>query len=148
MKYHIRSVSGIGGVAKSLEMHGRKKSDQPHTEAELTNLQRKTDLYSRTVTAVMTKKKSRDFSEDSFELTAKVLKSNPDFYSIWNFRKEILVSMLPELSVSGQKNHLRLANDEVRDKELKLSEDCIRKNPKSCMSITFILQRGPTQPLY
>ena len=118
-------------------MHGRKKLDKPPSESELTNLQRKTDLYSQTVTSVLTRKKLNDFSSESFELTAKVLKSNPDFYSIWNFRKEILISMLPELSTSVEDRHQRLSNDEIRDLELKMSEDCIRKNPKSCTSSTL-----------
>ena len=113
-------------------MHGRKKLDKPQSESELSNLHRKTDLYSKTVISVLARIKSNDFSLDSFELAAKVLKSNPDFYSVWNFRKEILISMLPELSTSVVDRHQRLTNVEIRDAELKLSEDCIRKNPKSC----------------
>ena len=113
-------------------MHGRKKSTEPRSEAEIKTLDRKTELYSKTLYIVLERKKCKDFTEEALELTAKMLKSNPDFYSVWNYRKEILVAMIPDLAISVDTDHNRIVNDEVRVRELKLSEDCIRKNPKSC----------------
>ena len=113
-------------------MHGRKKSTEPRSEAEIKTLDRKTELYSKTLYIVLERKKCGDFTEEALELTAKMLKSNPDFYSVWNYRKEILVAMIPDLAISVDTDHNRIVNDEVRVRELKLSEDCIRKNPKSC----------------
>ena len=113
-------------------MHGRKKSTEPRSEAEIKTLDRKTELYSKTLYIVLERKKCKDFTEEALELTAKMLKSNPDFYSVWNYRKEILVAMIPDLAIVVNTDHNRIVNDEVRVRELKLSEDCIRKNPKSC----------------
>jgi hypothetical protein len=126
-------------------MHGRKKTTQLPSESELTAVQNKTTQWSKTVDSVLSQKMANDYSTDSLEFTAKVLRSNPDFYSVWNFRKEILMSMIVDLSVisplpaisiatglSSADNSILIDNDIIRDKELKLSEDCIRKNPKSC----------------
>lgn len=119
-------------------MHGRKKSTQLPSETELTAVQKKTTQWSKTVASVLSQKKSSNYSTDALEFTAKVLRSHPDFYSVWNFRKEILLSMIVDLSdisntlaAAGMQPKL-VDNDDFRDKELKLSEDCIRKNPKSC----------------
>ena len=36
-------------------------------------------------------KKSRDYTDDAFTLTTQVLNLNPEFYTIWNYRRDILV---------------------------------------------------------
>ena len=36
-------------------------------------------------------KKDRDWSHDAFNLTTRLLQLNPEFYTIWNYRRNILL---------------------------------------------------------
>lgn len=36
-------------------------------------------------------KKGGDFGKESFDLTTKLLHVNPEFYTIWNYRRHILL---------------------------------------------------------
>ena len=40
------------------------------------------------------KKKERDWSRDAFDLTTRLLQINPEFYTIWNYRRLILLNGL------------------------------------------------------
>lgn len=119
-------------------MHGRKKPTSPRSESETTALQKKTQQASGMIALVLGKKKANDMSEETLELTGKVLRSLTDFYSVWNFRRRILISMTPELALLESKGAVgerdipvKLVNAELVRRELQLSEDGIRKNPKS-----------------
>lgn len=62
-----------------------------------------------------------------------MLRNNPDFYTLFNFRREILQDMYPQLIESGYEKKYRGDNaDQIRDEELTLSADGIVRNPKSC----------------
>lgn len=37
-------------------------------------------------------KKNNDWSKDAFDLTTKLLQINPEFYTIWNYRRNILLN--------------------------------------------------------
>lgn len=113
-------------------MHGRKKNSESRSEAELTALRVKAESLAKTTRDVLRMKKEKIFTSISLELTGKILRSNPDFYSVWNYRKEILMSLSSDLSSSSSSEHCHHDNA-LRDQELKLSEDCIKRNPKSCM---------------
>ena len=111
-------------------MHGRKKSSESRSEAELTALKLKAESLAKTTEDVLTMKKEKLYTLGSLEVTGKILRSNPDFYSVWNYRKEILMSLSIDLSSSSGEHYHK--DDTLRDQELKLSEDCIKRNPKSC----------------
>jgi geranylgeranyl transferase type-2 subunit alpha len=111
-------------------MHGRKKDNKAKTEAETVALQLKCDTYRELVKVLFEKRKAKDYSEETFLLTEKMLRNNPDFYTLWNFRREILIFHNPEL-LNTKKLSINGVSD-VRDKELTLSSDGIQKNPKSC----------------
>lgn len=111
-------------------MHGRKKTTESRSEAELTALRLKAESAAKTTEDVLRMKKEKLYTMGSLELTGKILRSNPDFYSVWNYRKEILMSLSNDLSSSTGEHHHK--DDTLRDQELKLSEDCIKRNPKSC----------------
>ena len=36
-------------------------------------------------------KKKRDWSEEALDLTSRMLRLNPEFYTIWNYRRNILI---------------------------------------------------------
>ena len=87
-------------------------------------------MYKSLVTLIFNKRREKDFSPETMMITGKVLRLNPDFYSLWNFRREILLSQVSELSTASVAQKVR--NDEVRDLELQISADGIKRNPKSC----------------
>jgi geranylgeranyl transferase type-2 subunit alpha len=129
--YYFSKINVPTKVKLKVKMHGRLKTSQCRSETELNAIQKKADSLSKTVLALLASKKREDYSDDALDLTTKILSSNPDFYSVWNYRREILCSRLPELSTFSH-GHQRIVNNDLRDRDLKLSEDCIRKNPKSC----------------
>ena len=88
---------------------------------------------------------------ETLELTSKMLRNNPDFYTLWNFRREILYYLYPDLQSSSPPQLSTLALTTVvptssstaaksdvydksvlRDGELALSTEGIKRNPKSC----------------
>lgn len=118
-------------------MHNRKKPEAPPTENELKALKEKSQMYKSLVTLIFNKRSEKDYSNETMMITGKVLRLNPDFYSLWNFRREILLSQLPELSTATVSQ--KIQNDEVRDIELQTSADGIKRNPKSCKFVDFLV---------
>ncbi len=127
-------------------MHGRKKSTQPPSQREIDAIKKKISTYQTLVGIAFEKRRSGDMSAETLDLTGKLLGSFPDFYSMWNYRREILIhthaeALGPVMSVAGvsavggrKEDRIPAAvGGEVRDKELALSAECIQKNPKSCM---------------
>jgi hypothetical protein len=117
-------------------MHNRKKLDCPPTEAETAALQKKTQTYASLVSILFDRRKNGDKSAETLTLVGKMLGNNPDFYSLYNFRREIIYDMYPQLKECGEGNKYSGGNaDEIRDAEMKLSADGIKRNPKSCKAI-------------
>ena len=120
-------------------MHGRKKPTEPRSEGETTALQKKTLALSATISLILEKKKENDVSDETLELTGKVLHNLTDFYSIWNFRRRILLSKnqdVADVDAAGPMGECgvspKIIATDLVQRELQLSEDSIRKNPKSC----------------
>eukprot|EP00605_Chrysophyceae_sp_TOSAG23-4_P001493 GSChrysophyteH1.ASY1.ANO1.1634.1 assembled CDS len=105
-------------------MHGRVRGkDSGKSEAELSAakeaLQKKAKMYIDLTSLAAKLRKERDYSKKSLDLTGKLLRINPDYYTLWNYRREILIGLYGE----------QIAN--IRDEELRLSTDAILKNPKA-----------------
>lgn len=117
-------------------MHNRKKSDQPPSEAQVAKLAEKCQIYETLITKLFKLRKDNDTSEKALKLTGDMLKMNPDFYSLWNYRREILIANSPLLRATiTQTVFTKLAgasNEITRDVELSLTVEGIKKNPKSC----------------
>lgn len=125
-------------------MHGRKKVTQTETEQRV--LREKGAAYSAVATAVLDKKQKNEYSVESLTMTEKLLKSNPDFYSLWNFRRNILIHLHTDVfGVFESKESIPFlsrapltdgnAAKTLVQKELDMAADGIRKNPKSCKKI-------------
>jgi geranylgeranyl transferase type-2 subunit alpha len=41
---------------------------------------------------VLSRKKKQEWSHDAFELTQRLLQINPEFYTVWNYRRNILLN--------------------------------------------------------
>ena len=100
-------------------MHGRKK--RVLSEAEIENLRVKTEGYIKLSSAISLMKKEKRRDVATLDLIQKMLTMNPDFYSLWNYRREILEDEYSE------KDFDRSAGD----RELSLSSHAIQRNPKS-----------------
>ncbi|XP_069044921.1 geranylgeranyl transferase type-2 subunit alpha [Lepisosteus oculatus] len=106
-------------------MHGRVKlkSTAQQEEEKRKEREKKLTVYIAARDACFQKRTEGQLDEDSLQLTAQLLGSNPDFASLWNFRREIL----------GQLETLR-AEQEVQalyESELGFLEQCLKVNPKS-----------------
>lgn len=98
-------------------MHNRKK--KVFTEAELEHLHLKTEGYNRLASAISEMKKAQKIESATLDLIDKMIVMNPDFYSLWNFRREIINKVYESF------------DDNLTERELNISSDAIKKNPKS-----------------
>jgi hypothetical protein len=125
---HIRSLGRIYSV-----MHGRAKLERPPSAQELEADQQKSAAYSKLVVILQTLKSNGDRSEQTLELSGQMLRKNPDYYSLWNFRREILISNNANIGLAIKMD--TKINSEggmtIAEKELRLSQEAIIKNPKS-----------------
>jgi geranylgeranyl transferase type-2 subunit alpha len=111
-------------------MHNRKKPERQPTEAEQQALKDKAHVYKSLVSILWEKRKQHDHSLETLAVLSKLLTSNPDFYSLWNFRREVLVTLYPGLQAFLSDGKIK--NSEARDVELNITAMAIRRNPKSC----------------
>ncbi|GMS95744.1 hypothetical protein PENTCL1PPCAC_17919 [Pristionchus entomophagus] len=76
---------------------------------------------------IFVQRSQNELNEDLLRLCEAVLVKNPDIYTLWNIRREVL-DKLKEQSLTGDEsiNLERLYAD-----ELSLTEQCIKTNPKS-----------------
>ncbi|KDR81448.1 hypothetical protein GALMADRAFT_134887 [Galerina marginata CBS 339.88] len=54
----------------------------------------KIEEFTKLKQTTLAKKKAKDWSRDAFELTTRLLQVNPEFYTVWNYRRSILVNGL------------------------------------------------------
>lgn len=107
-----------------LKMHGRVKVRTTEEEKirKAKERQEKLKLYRCAMNKIQTKREAKEFDKELLELTGQVLTSNPDIYTLWNIRREIL-------------NCLRNNSEDdisvLYDAELCLTEHCLKHNPKS-----------------
>ncbi|XP_042700873.2 geranylgeranyl transferase type-2 subunit alpha isoform X1 [Chrysemys picta bellii] len=106
-------------------MHGRLKVKTTEEQAEAKRLEREKKLrqYVAATTAIFEKRKTGQLDKEALELTNQILGVNPDFATLWNFRREILLRLEPE----GSPEEMQL----LCRGELSFLESCLRVNPKS-----------------
>ncbi|XP_026854526.2 geranylgeranyl transferase type-2 subunit alpha [Electrophorus electricus] len=106
-------------------MHGRVKvkSTAQQEEEKRKEREKKLKVYLSARDAVFSKKSNGVLDEEALQLTQQLLSSNPDFATLWNFRREILL-------------HLETVKEEeemqkLYELELLFTESCLKVNPKS-----------------
>ncbi|CAM9597079.1 unnamed protein product [Discosporangium mesarthrocarpum] len=125
-------------------MHGRKKSDLPQTKEEKDAVKAKISNYEKVIGAVIHKRNSDQVDSELKGLVGKVLRLQPDYYSMWNYRRETILEEVrsqcyASLGVSLKLKMLGdgegLSNPEavgaVYKEELRLTVDCFKRSPKS-----------------
>ncbi len=123
-------------------MHGRVRGSISQEVKD--GLRRKASMFSDLSALIDKGRKAGDKSEKALELTYKMLVMNPDCYTWWNYRREILLHLHGSKEDKEDTNSLGLTMEasedlkipasrgsELRDKELQLTVDAIMKNPKS-----------------
>ncbi|XP_072013329.1 geranylgeranyl transferase type-2 subunit alpha-like [Amphiura filiformis] len=106
-------------------MHGRikVKTTAEQQEAKRKEREKKQLKYTAGTKKAFEKRKNGEFDEEAVEITGQLLSANPDFYSLWNFRREIFLHFI-EKKPSEEVQ-------EIFDKELSFLESCLQVNPKS-----------------
>ncbi|XP_014270828.1 geranylgeranyl transferase type-2 subunit alpha isoform X2 [Halyomorpha halys] len=105
-------------------MHGKAKVNTTLEEKERKKKERdvKMKAYQHSMNKIFHKRKNGEYDEEAMELISDVLVSNPDIYTLWNMRKEILLTF-------KDKSHDDLGC--ILSNEMHLTEICLRENPKS-----------------
>ncbi|KAI8848006.1 hypothetical protein BC829DRAFT_227139 [Chytridium lagenaria] len=97
--------------------HGRRKGTSGNRDAE------KIELYRELNRLMIERRSSGNFDEDSTKIVTKLLTLNPEHYTAWNYRRELIL-----------KDWNEKADEEIQATavaELKFVESCIRDHPKS-----------------
>ena len=126
-------------------MHGRKRIPKGvvPNEKEVLKKQAKMKAYTKLSTVLLSKRQKGDKSLKTLELTAKMVVVNPDFYTIWGYRREILAHHYNNFTVTSSKSDdgssetgtKPVTLDSLKNmysKELSLTENALlKRNPKS-----------------
>ncbi|XP_068449087.1 geranylgeranyl transferase type-2 subunit alpha [Clinocottus analis] len=106
-------------------MHGRVKvkSTAQQEEEKRKEREKKLKVYVAARDACFSKRKEGVQDEDALQVTQQLLSANPDFGTLWNYRRETLM-------------HLETVKDEdemqkIYEAELSFLESCLKVNPKS-----------------
>lgn len=121
-------------------MHGRLKvkTTAQQEEAKRKEREQKLKLYTAATSGAFKKRLNGEFDEEGLKLTGEILSVNPDFYSLWNYRKEIFLFMKDNKETEFVQ---KLMQD-----ELGFLESCLKVNPKSYGAWhhrSFILENMP-----
>ncbi|XP_026757236.2 geranylgeranyl transferase type-2 subunit alpha [Galleria mellonella] len=108
-------------------MHGRVKvrTTEEEKARKEKEKQEKLKVFKHAMQKIWDKRKKEELDLELMELTGKVLTSNPDIYTLWNIRREILNIFRKDMESEGQ----QLVD--LYDAELRLTEYCLKINPKS-----------------
>lgn len=120
-------------------MHGRpRQPSRALSEADQANIAK----YNKHKTAALTAHKMKVYNPTTLALTASLMVVNPDFYTVFNFRKEILSDMMTK-DPAGKEALLR--------EELGIMNKALEKQPKSYYAWyhrIWVLEQGPPDLLH
>ena len=124
-------------------MHGRKRipKDVVPNEKEVKKKRAKMKAYTKLSTVLLAKRQKGDKSLKTLELTAKMVVVNPDFYTIWGYRREILAHHYNNFMVTSSKN-----GDDSSEMGIKaVTEDSLKNMYLTELSLTenALLKRNP-----
>jgi len=92
-------------------------------EAKRLREKAKVEEYVALTIDVISRKKSKDWSESALELTSRLLQLNPEFYTIWNYRRTVLLMGIFPKSSAEKINNL------IAD-ELSNTMSALKSHPK------------------
>uniref|UniRef100_A0A8C1JBU8 Geranylgeranyl transferase type-2 subunit alpha n=1 Tax=Cyprinus carpio TaxID=7962 RepID=A0A8C1JBU8_CYPCA len=106
-------------------MHGRVKikSTAQQEEEKRKEKEKKLKAFVSARDAVLKKRSAGEHDEEALQLTRQLLSSNPDFATLWNYRREVLL----HLETLREKDEVQ----KLYESELHFIEACLKVNPKS-----------------
>jgi len=110
-------------------MHGVKRrvksSEEVEKERKRAEIAKIEDFQTK-VTSLLSKRSAPQLSEEALQSCTSVLDINPEFYTAWNYRREILQDLDKTMGAA--------AFHRVLENEMKFTEKSIAMNPKSYWS--------------
>ncbi|KAJ3037602.1 hypothetical protein HDV00_001490 [Rhizophlyctis rosea] len=105
--------------------HHQKKVKVPESvlEARREKNKRRIAEYKELCESTYRKRRNGELDEEALKLTATVLSINPEHYTVWNFRREILLHLFEGLDEATKQARCK--------QELKLVDQALLTNPKS-----------------
>lgn len=105
-------------------MHGVTKADlYDVSEEKKAARAKKTEQYKMLAAEVLRRRSARIYDEKSLGMTTKFLEVNPECYTVWNFRREMLARIFSQQSEEERRG--------TCEKELQFLEGALMKNPKA-----------------
>ncbi|KAJ7273233.1 rab-protein geranylgeranyltransferase [Mycena rebaudengoi] len=106
-------------------MHGVKRVRQTPEAIAAKNLREQSKIkdYLALTADVLSRKASNDWSRDAFNVTTNILQVNPEFYTAWNYRRNILLRGIFPESSPAEINELLL-------EDLALTTVALKMHPK------------------
>uniref|UniRef100_A0A6M2DHR2 Geranylgeranyl transferase type-2 subunit alpha n=1 Tax=Xenopsylla cheopis TaxID=163159 RepID=A0A6M2DHR2_XENCH len=111
-------------------MHGRIKTRSTEEEAarKLKERQAKVVAYKQISSQIFEMREKKQLNGVLMNLLAQALSANPDIYTFWNIRKEVLQYLVAQ----NELDQVDISETQtLYDAELPLTENCLRVNPKS-----------------
>lgn len=112
-------------------MHGRLKvkSTEVQKEEKRKEQQKKLTAYRMGMKKILSSRKSDSYDAESFAIASQLLFVNPDIYTLWNYRKEVILiekDKSCEDETEGEEKFIKFLESEIS-----LTEQCLLANPKS-----------------
>jgi len=106
-------------------MHGVKKAYFSEEIIQQKKLKEKSEIedYLNLVKTINEKRKNKVYDTEAFNITTKILSMNVEYYTLWNFRRKILLHEFETLTPEEKEKKF--------ENELEFQEKCVRKKPKS-----------------
>ena len=105
-------------------MHGVTKADlYDLSEEKKAARAKKTEQYKMLAAEVLRRRAARIYDEKSLGMTSKFLEVNPECYTVWNFRREMLTGIFAKQSEEERRA--------ACEQELRFLEGALMKNPKA-----------------
>ncbi|ORX50397.1 protein prenylyltransferase [Piromyces finnis] len=106
-------------------MHGVKKAYISEEIRQEKKLKEKSEIndYLNLVKIINEKRKNKVYDSEAFNITTKILSMNVEYYTLWNFRRKILLHEFETLTSEEKEKKF--------ETELEFQEKCVRKKPKS-----------------
>ncbi|XP_023025898.2 rab geranylgeranyltransferase subunit alpha isoform X1 [Leptinotarsa decemlineata] len=112
-------------------MHGRIKvrTSEEQKALKQKEQQKKLAAYQMGMSQILETREKNSYVPSSFSLCTQLLASNPDIYTLWNYRKEVILMEIEKSDkdeVDGEEKLIKFLENEIS-----LTEQCLISNPKS-----------------
>ncbi|CAH1284744.1 unnamed protein product [Diabrotica balteata] len=112
-------------------MHGRLKvrTSEEQKALKQKEQQKKLVAYHLGMNKILSTRNKDSYEPESLQISSQILIANPDVYTLWNYRKEIILMEIKKSKtdeIEGEDKLIPFLEDEI-----KFTEQCLPANPKS-----------------